>query len=62
MHGCIRHIERAPNGLDPAILEQDISRIIVNGSYDSTILDQHFCHELSPLESACPSCRFYMPE
>jgi hypothetical protein len=50
MHGCICHIEGAPNGLDPAILEQDISCIIVNGSYDSAILDQHFCHEVSPPE------------
>jgi hypothetical protein len=48
MHGCIGHIEGAANGLDPAILEQDISYVIVNGSYDSATFDQHFSHEGSP--------------
>ena len=62
MHCCIGHIEGAANGLDPAILEQDISDVIVNGSYDSATCDQHFFHAGSPWQIGFPICRCYMPE
>ncbi len=62
MYCCIGHIEGAANGLDLAILEQDISYVIVNGSYDSATFDQHFSHEGPPSQIGFPICRCYMPE